>query len=812
MIITGLIVTGAVYVFYSFPPPLIPPDMSLAPIESIPLDAGWIGLLFILLNGFLLSYVLIGGGADKVERLLLSIALGFGLNFLVLILIGVMWELNLLTIILTQVILLLALGVTAFYRGLRPKLKGIAHVPGNPIKHRVDILTVLVIVVIGTFLTAATYKNVSLPATEWDSLAYGVNYARIIFEKHSIPLIAGPSLGLEMAANYPPGVQLVGAFLYVFAGSANDFYFRILSPILGLATIIATYKFAITLSRNRIVAVFAVLTLSAIPLFWEPFIQETYFMALTFMLTLSAFFFFKAYESKSDNVKKYEIAGTLLGCFAALTSYIGLFSFGLLLIYAIDAKVSLKRFASLITLAVLVTIPWYARNTVLLGNPIYPFFGIGKYLDSFLRNSTVQHFQGYSTVGIFFWLSIFGKLGIGILGVLIAYLTFSSRKNPFIVLPSYLKRSLSDSIPSYLQSKFLIILPSYLFLAGLTLMTMHIPFPRYLIIAFPCSAVVFSAAVKSRLNVRNFTRAIAVGLLFVVAISSVLILPYMNYSKPPARLGDNKWSYLTHVYEEADAWEWINNNTSTDARIATFDIKEYYIERDVMPLDGNESAPLYRMDSIEKAMSFLYESRIAYILSVPWASPPDTRMPNAYNLSVLTRYLGVSRDLPPLYVGQNGTAIYNVGSVSEEKIYEYFAQEGPEGFVPPLEHQTVNLTVANNAGKLYLAIPVDYRAGRLNITVLSTNSTNGVDVELWVGQIPRSLVLEPEVEIPKPSRGYIFVNSTRSDPKNLSFEWTYIDKAGYFTLQIKDKDTASTDHFNVTLGLEFSNCWELASP
>jgi hypothetical protein len=788
LIVAGLIVTGAVYVFYSFPPPSFPPDMSLAPIESIPFDGGWIGLLFIFVNGFLLSYVLIGDGADKTERLMLSIGLGFGLNFAVLILIGVLWEFNLLTIILTQVILLLVLGVSAFYRGLRPKLRGVLSLPRNPIKHRVDILTVLVIVVIGTFLTAATYKNVSLPATEWDSLAYGVNYARIIFEKHSIPLIAGPSLGLEMAANYPPGVQLIGSFLYVFAGSANDFYFRILSPIFGLATIIATYKFAITPSRSRAIAVFAALTLSAIPLFWEPFIQETYFMALTYMLTLSAFFFFKAYESKSGNAKQYEIVGTLFGCFAALTSYIGLFSFGLLLLYAVNAKLSLKRFASLITLAALITIPWYARNIILLGNPIYPFFGIGKYLDPFLRNSTVQHFQGYSSVGIFFWLSIFGKLGIGILVVVIAYLTFSSRKNQLMGLPSYLQKTVGNNIPNYLQSKFLIILPSYLFLVGLTLMTMHIPFPRYLIIAFPCFAVVFSAAVKSLFNMHNVTRVLAVGLVFVVAISSVLVPLYMNYSKPAARIGDDEWAYLTHVFEEADAWKWINNNhnSPTDARIAMFDIKEYYIERDVMPLDGNESAPLYRMNSIEEAINFLQEERVTHILSVPWASPGDSRMPNAYKSSILTRYLGDPRYLPPIYVGANGTTVYSVGPIDEKEIYEAFARNGS---APPLKHVTLNLTLTNSNSsnaKLCLPIPVDYRNGTLTLKV------DGADlyIRLW----------NPQGEYVAPDK------STENQSK-----WS-IDRAGYFTLTFPAEEVL-TDDLNVTLDWTYSNpIWELSSP
>jgi hypothetical protein len=783
-------VTGVVYVFYTFPPTSVSPNISLAPTESIPLDGGWIGLVFILVNGYLLSHVLIRDGVDKTERLLLSVGLGFGLNFAVLILIGVLWELNLSTIILTQVILLLTLGVAAVYRGLKLNFQGALPVKKQFVKPRIDILTVIALVVIGIFLAAATYKNVSLPATEWDSLAYGVNYAKIIFEKHCIPLIAGPSLGLEMAANYPPGVQLVGAFLYVFAGSANDFYFRILSPIFGLTTMVATYKFAIDLSKNKTIAVFAVFTLSVIPFFWELFIQETYFMGLICMLTLSAFFFFKAFNSKSGDPEKYEIVGTLFCCFASLTSYIGLFSFGLLLLYAINAKLSLKRFASLITLAALVTIPWYARNLVLLGNPLYPFFGIGKYLDPFLRNSTVQHFQSYTDVTMFSILSTVGKIGIGILLVVIVYLTFSSRKNKLMFLPSKLQKNIANSMPNYLQSNFLIILPLYLFLIGLTIIAMHIPFPRYLLIAFPVSAVVFSAIVKSLFKMHNVARVIAVGLILVVAISSVLILPYMNNAKPVARLGDDKWSYLTHVFEEADAWAWINKNTPTDARIATFDIKTYYIERNVMPLDGNESAPLYGMNSIEEALNFLHEAKITYVLSVPWASPLDSRMPNAYKLSVLTRYLGDPSYLPPVYVGVNGTAVYHVGPIDEKAVYDLFAQRG---LAPPIKHAVINLTVTNNTYPiLCVPIPVDYRNGSL---VFSVTSRQSIDVEFWAGLIPAEKVFP-----------YPIVSATGNG------NWTRIDRAGYFTFAFRPVDGGATptENSSITLDLRFYNCWELS--
>jgi hypothetical protein len=269
----------------------------------------------------------------------------------------------------------------------------------------------------------------------------------------------------------------------------------------------------------------------------------------------------------------------------------------------------------------------------------------------------------------------------------------------------------------------------------------------------------------------------------------------MNSAKPTARAGDDKWSYLIHVFEEADAWKWINENTPLDARIATYDIKEYYLERNTLQLDGNESAPLYEMDTIEEGINFLQERNVTHVLSVPWASPMDPRLPPAYKRCVLTRYLGDPRYLAPVYVGVNGTTVYQVGPIDEKTIYESFAQKE---FAPPIKHVTINATVTNNS-RLYMPLPVDYREGKME---LSVNSYQSLEVELWTGLIPAEKIADPFL-----SGEFIFVNKTWVE--NPSFKWQPIDRAGYFTFKIIDRDETLTEDFDITLDLRFSNYWEL---
>ncbi len=760
-------------------------------VEPIPLDTGWVGFIFILVNGFLLSLVLSKDGLDMLERLVLSMGLGFGATYVLMILVGILWKISLSNAILVQTILLVISLIFALRRGWRPNLNRFFHMGKNDFVPSLSLPETAILFGLGVYMFVALYQTVAYPAIEWDSLAYGVNYAKIILEKGAVPLIAGPSVGLEMSASYPPGIQMLAVYFYVFAGNANDFYFRILQPILGVAVITATYKFAMTVTKNKKASFFAILTLSAMPTFWQAFVQETYLMCLTLMLLLSSFFFFKAHQSKQVEAGKYETIGTVFCCFSALTSYVGIFSFGLLFLYAVKRRMPAKRFAMLMLLAFVIVSPWYLRNLILLGNPLYPFFGIGYYLDSTLLKSTVMHFQNWSKVPFYSLFSTISRIGAGLLTATIVYLLVTKRK------------------------LFFLIFPSYILLMGLVIMATHIPFIRYLVIAMPLLAVILSESTRFLLATPNTLKRITPAILIILILAlNVAVLPIINSYKPAPTLGDDKWSYLIQVFEEGDAWKWINENTPRNARIATYDIKEYYIDREVLPLDGNESAPLYRMSTIEEGIDFLKEKSVSYFLSVPWATPSETRIPPAYEWSILTRYLGDPRYLPPVFVGWNGTTVYHVGSMEEdirESLVNGFAYHklivARNDFVPPIRHVTVNLTLTSNTslnmsiGKLYLPIPADYRYGNMTFSV---NSPNPIfSIQVLTGMVSSK-------EIADPTGDCMFQQQHANvSGEEYSFQPWNITKAGYFTLRINGN---STDDFNVTLDLRFYNYFEFKSP
>jgi hypothetical protein len=803
--------------------------------ESVPLDWGWAGFIFIIANGFLLSCIILNKKSGLLDRLLLTVGLGFGLTFVVMILMGVLWQLTLPYVLAAETGLLVVLGILAVKRGL--KIPHYSLAPDVKIKkHHLFQAVLISIIVVLAF--SAIYDALSLPPTEWDSLAYGVNYAKIIYQNSHIPLIAGPSIGIEMSASYPPGMQLSATFLYVFAGSANDFYYRMLSPIFSLATLLVVYKFARQLTQNRTAAVFAASALTLIPYFWQLMIQDTYLMSLTFMLSMSGYLFYKAYNAKTGESLNFEILGILFCGFAALTSYIGLLAFGVPIIYAVHKRVGLKKIVGLFGLGALVVLPWYLRNLVMLGNPFYPFLG-GKYLDPLLHSSTSQSFQQYLQLPEFALTSTLCKIAAVLLVVGIVFFTFYKKRRDFPLT-----------------------LTLYFLLVGITLMAVYVAFPRYIIIALPTAAVFFGFAINTvpehsrslqrvyatsmelihrlivklpplsfffRLTIntlpkKHHCRSIVSGAFIAfVILTSAIMLPYVNSVKPSASQGDDRAVYISNFFYEGNAWNWINDhNTPENTKIATFDIKEYYLNRTIFSLDGKEAAPLYYMNNITDASTFLTDHGVGYILSAPWASNRiDIRMPQAFNTSIITKYLGDSHYFPPVFVDGNGTAVYRVGAWSESESNQYFDLKG---LVAPFKESNITVSFLDSPndqnqyfGSRIIAIPVDYCTkkptdyGALNITVSFSNKDNinsKYIVELWNEKIPADEMGHPiDINAPdyqptgKLDLNYMIASSSIID-NSTSFSW-HIDRAGYFTIRVLYTQESTPKPSDVPLDIRF---------
>jgi hypothetical protein len=741
-----------------------------------------LGIAIILILGYLFSLIFLPIPDLSVsERILLTLSLGLGINMVLLISVGIFMKLTIINVLVAQFTIILLAIFGLLKKGIKlsyPNLKAVLNIiMKSPKIHAVEMTLFIIIISYACF---TLYPLLATPVTEWDSLTYGVNYSKVIFENSGIPLIAGPSIGKEMSFNFPPGNQILVAYFFMLANDADELYYRLLASVVIIALVLTVYELSATLKGSRYQSLLAIIIVLTVLNLFSHTINGSYIIYTTLFVTLSAIYIMKALNSGSINkrTKYFENTAALFGGFAGLTSYIGILTLGIILIYFILRKLSIQRVIFLLSIFFLVISPWYLRNLILLDNPLYPMFGLGKFLDPILYASTSQHFRNWFNLpfeDLFlilikwgFWIPIYCILGI-------------------IILPK-----------PELKQKQLLLLSLYISLISLAPFLFHAPFPRYLLISYPFFSALLARLIIVMLTSRDWKENITSIMILLILMS--LFLPAITSIKPVYNF-DNKMDYVISYYADAEAWKWINYNTEKSDVIATFEIREYYIDRKVMLLDGYNASPLYRIKDIGEALKYLHQLGVGYILSAPWASPQSPIMPPAYDRLIITKYFG-SQLLPPVYVSPSGAAVYSVKPIKEEKVYELFKKEN---LIPPLKELKLNVIIFNSTqpptGRIYIAIPCDYVKGQMHVWVNSSNKL--VSVELWKGLIDWNTKewwkkYEGKARGPSLSIGL--------SAKNPGFVWN-IDSGGYYTLMVVswEKDTSP---FNVTLYIKFYNKWE----
>jgi len=188
--------------------------------------------------------------------------------------------------------------------------------------------------------------------------------------------------------------------------------------------------------------------------------------------------------------------------------------------------------------------------------------------------------------------------------------------------------------------------------------------------------------------------------------------------------------YLTYYYaEDANCWRWINANTDPEDKIGSFEIRYYYINRDIFPLDCQEAAILYDPSlTIDGALSYLRGHGVRYILSPGWVSTSET-LP-AYSNLTITAHLGDPKYLPAVYV-YGSSAIYHVGPLDIESLIAGYLKEDT---IPPVLGLNIELvaTLDQGSATFALQVPGDYYQ-RANLTVQTLSRPVNVTIEIWEG-------------------------------------------------------------------------------
>lgn len=601
---------------------------------------GAIGL--ILLKGFIITRKFFK--TSYIEQILLTFGFGFGITAFLMFILAALHLLTFRNVLLVDIALFSAIF-------LAPSKKfDIEPIPIELTPTEKKIWAGIGVILFVVFLYAAI-----LPPLEWDSLAYQAYYSKLIYEHNGLPVIYGPSIGIEMSAAYPPAYQMLGSYIFILSGDTVIQLMNILSYISGVLSVVVVFLFAtITIKSHRMYAVTASV---AVPFFMA-------FAASPHYLTLLIFFngLFLLYLTRyilGKPVHYMGMAATFLGC-ACLTSYLGFASFLFLVIVYLKKKFPVY----ILTIPAIIAAPPLIRNFWYTGNPLFPLLGIGHQLQNQLWASNTAHFR---VQAVYAGLKITSPFSV--LDFTINRISSIRPLLPLIIIIGGL--FVLFVRPKSTQRKWL----TLFFLTSILIFFVRPTFDRYLLIYLPVYSSFFAWIIYKSETLHfyivkrslQFTVIASLSIL-VIGISITGPLMVASHIKQFPEQPLDQWAYVRQFYpHDTPCWRWLNDNTT--GRVATYDIRYYYVDKDMLPLDGLEALPIYEM-SPGKALEYLEQKNVTHWFSSRWTSPADETCPPAYYDNPLMPYLG--SDILPVAFVSGQSAIYHVGKkyIDYQKILE----------------------------------------------------------------------------------------------------------------------------------------------
>jgi Dolichyl-phosphate-mannose-protein mannosyltransferase len=729
---------------------LIKPTITYTPVQVEGIPLAFLATIEVLVLGVLSSKLLFANEKSLAVKLTSALGLGFGLTGLVTIIVGIFGILY--QLFLNVAILALCFGFVSIIlyrqRGKeRPSLNKFFadYFPFKKIRLPVFGFWWLAYIAIGVIFFFCFYSALLTIIVHWDATVYHAVMAVIMYDSHGIPVIAGPSIGIEMSANFPPLFSALGAYYYIQIGAIEDMFLRVIAPIMGLLTIVATYKIGDIVAGKKF-GVISALFLAITPMFFRYSMYATSYSTLAFFCTVSIMFLLLGITKKET---RYWVAGGLFYGFALLTSYIAFylapfFAAALIGYFAWRRGhfgVNLKYALALVLSTLVIASVWYIRNWVLLGDPIYPnaytIFG-GLNIDPLIMETTFNGIRDSGAISLFsgqttvlekiFHLSIFRDYfpAFSLFTFLgIALLPFQNKK-------------------SWLVSAWPFIVGAIV-LSGLTW-----AFPRHVVFALPGFALLSALPILkalekceeydkrrgydapstlggirkrlSHLHASDTLRIALALLLFAAFIFPSLTLSFggknsmdNQHDRPTedylwlfSHPNGEKWSVIEHIYPEGIGWKWIDEHLKEGEKVAAVENRIYQIKNSnnsyFFYLDGWEARQLYNITDPAMMLQFLQKENVKYILDVAWA-----RTHGHFDILPLTEFLG-SVYFPKIVDYSGNPDIYNVGPVENPitKDSSTLVSINQAGWSEPKlvdGYSTQSVIAGNDSSRLLVATP-----------------------------------------------------------------------------------------------------------
>lgn len=488
-----------------------------------------------------------------------------------------------------------------------------------------------------TFYHACLY-----PETYWDSLIYYIHYGKMTYQQHGFPKLITAQVGLKLGANYPHLFPLIGATLSTLFNHYSDLYLQFVSPTAGLIATIIIYLLINQLFKNKTIALLGALLFRSIPYSIVYFIYASDYSMVILFTTALLYTGFKFLEEKNY---LYLLQTGLIASFSVHINYLMwlLFvPFLILLVWWIIKSKKIKSSLLLLLISIVCAIPWYIRNWIVTGNPVYPFFykvfngininpevlascfhewqanGIGVPGETILLRLTYAPYFFYYS-----WHLAPILLGFSLSGILIYLIQFVCRRCPQKRIKSYYQAPFFFDFTNTFTLLIAFIIFALGFFYHLVISNLYLYHIVFIIPTLAIFAGYFLAQLKNGFAKSIYRLALLIGLL--IGFIPGLAMSLMGFKLPVPNLlafrypGMDKMQFLKLALgDSAYMWEYINQNLPK-TKLLTHENRYHYIRDDIeiIHLDDLPIQKLYSTTDLEKKAYGLAQVGIQYYLFIP---------------------------------------------------------------------------------------------------------------------------------------------------------------------------------------------------
>ena len=224
--------------------------------------------------------------------------------------------------------------------------------------------TWVMIICLGLFLFACLLGALT-PAQKWDEQVYHLLLPKLYFIHSGFY-----NMDANVYSAFPQDQEMVYTLAMSLSDSIGAKLFHFACAVLVLAALVLLGK---EIFKDARAGVWAAVFFAFCPTFYFEAKSAYIEMSVCFFVLLSVY---GAFRFKEQQSLKWLVASALLagaGLATKYTVYAGL-SANLLLIFLWSKKKRLSKTFLYLCLAVSMLIPWFVKNLILTGNPVFPFF------------------------------------------------------------------------------------------------------------------------------------------------------------------------------------------------------------------------------------------------------------------------------------------------------------------------------------------------------------------------------------------------------------------------------------------------------